>query len=178
VRRYLPAGVGHVAAVGIRNVLALLSIAEDEPNADNRVSLDPGDADAVGVPTLRVRHRYTARDLAAGRALVQQSRRILREAGALFTIVHELRSFSHALGTVRMGHDAATAPLDEYGQFRGIDNLYVSDGSALPTSSGVNPSLTIAANALRIGERLAELDPRRIHVSLAVLHRAGSVHVR
>jgi choline dehydrogenase-like flavoprotein len=37
-----------------------------------------------------------------------------------------------------------------------VDNLYVSDGSALPTAGGVNPSLTIAANALRIGSLLAQ----------------------
>lgn len=54
-----------------------------------------------------------------------------------------------------MGLDAANAPLDEYGRVRGIDNLFVSDGSALPTAGGVNPSLTIAANALRIGTHLA-----------------------
>ena len=50
-----------------------------------------------------------------------------------------------------MGENPATAPLDPDGRFRGLDNLYVTDGSALPTSAGVNPSLTIAANALRVG---------------------------
>jgi choline dehydrogenase-like flavoprotein len=39
--------------------------------------------------------------------------------------------------------------------FRGLGNLWVTDGSVFPTSSGVNPSLTIAANALRVGTSIA-----------------------
>ena len=54
-----------------------------------------------------------------------------------------------------MGLDARTAPLDEHGRFRGLDNVYVVDGSALPRSASVNPSLTIAANALRVGAHIA-----------------------
>ncbi|MBK6488851.1 MAG: hypothetical protein IPF98_18845 [Gemmatimonadetes bacterium] len=136
VRRILPAPIGHIAAIGVPHVLALLSIAEDQPVASNFVSIDQANRDELGLPTLRIRHRYTRRDVAAGRALVQQSRRILREAGALFSMMHDLRSFSHAVGTVRMGQDEATSPLDDRGRFRGLDNLYVADGSALPTSGG------------------------------------------
>ena len=58
------------------------------------------------------------------------------------------------MGTVRMGTDPATAPLDEWCRFRGIDNLRAIDGSALPTSGAVNPSLTIAAVALRAADHL------------------------
>ena len=38
----------------------------------------------------------------------------------------------------------------------GSENVYVSDGSFMPSSGGVNPSLTIAANALRVAERILE----------------------
>ncbi len=154
VRKILPPPIGLIASIGVPHVLGLLSIAEDEPREANRVWVDRNAHDSLGLPTLHIRHRYTARDKAAGRALVSQSRRILREAGALFSIVHDLRSFSHAVGTVRMGPDERTAPIDERGRYRGLDNLYVTDGSTFPTSGGVNPSLTIAANALRIGTLL------------------------
>ena len=77
------------------------------------------------------------------------------EAGAFGTWVRPINTFSHALGTVRMGPDECVSPLDAEGRFRGLDNLYVADGSALPRSAGVNPSLTIAANALRVGDLLA-----------------------
>lgn len=178
VRRILPAPIGHVAAVGVPNVLALLSIAEDQPIGSNYVTVDHARRDALGLPALRIRHRYTRRDVAAGRALVRQSRRILREAGAWFSVMHDLRSFSHAVGTVRMGNDETTAPLDGSGRFRGLDNLYVADGSAFPTSGGVNPSLTIAANALRIGSLLAGGAAPRTNgrLQLPVLERPA--HVR
>ena len=54
-----------------------------------------------------------------------------------------------------MGEDVHTSALDSDGRYRGFANLYVADGSALPTSAAVNPSLTIAATALRVGTRLA-----------------------
>jgi choline dehydrogenase-like flavoprotein len=103
-----------------------------------------------------VTHRYDARDLAARAALIGAARSVLRKAGALFTVTHMIRTFSHGVGTVRLGCDPQTSPLDEWGGFRGIENLYVADGSALPRSAGVNPSLTIAANALRTGAHIVD----------------------
>lgn len=177
VRRILPAPIGHIAAIGVPHVLALLSIAEDQPLASNYLSIDRDNCGALGLPALRIRHRYTRRDVAAGRALVQQSRRILREAGALFSMTHDLRSFSHAVGTVRMGNDESSAPVDDRGRFRGLDNLFIVDGSALPTSGGVNPSLTIAANALRIGTLLTGRAAPRLtgRHQLPVLERSAHV---
>jgi choline dehydrogenase-like flavoprotein len=120
------------------------------------VTLDHGVRDRFGLPGALVIHRYTPRDLAAREALVRVARRILRRAGAAACYVHPIRTFSHAVGTVRMGVDPATSALDARGAFRGIDNLLVADASALPTAAGVNPALTIGANALRIGAALAQ----------------------
>ena len=110
--------------------------------------------DRFGLPRLTVQHEYTARDRHAGAALGYCARRILREADALTCYSRTISTFSHALGTVRMGDDPLTSPLDATGRYRGLENLYVMDGSALPTSGGVNPSLTIAANALRCASLL------------------------
>jgi choline dehydrogenase-like flavoprotein len=61
-----------------------------------------------------------------------------------------------------MGTDPVTSPVDPEGRFRGLENLYVADASVFPTSAAVNPSLTIAACALRLGARLAGVTtPRR-----------------
>jgi choline dehydrogenase-like flavoprotein len=70
---------------------------------------------------------------------------------------YNIKTFSHAVGTVRLGPRPELSPLDGDGRFRGVDNLFVTDGSALPRSGGVNPSLTIAANALRTGTRIAAM---------------------
>lgn len=155
VRAYVPRLARDPAAALVAHALGLLVIAEDQPRAENRVDVDWTLRDRFGLPRLRVHHAYSARDEAAAGALIRQARRILREAGARVTFAQPIETFSHALGTVRMGLDPCTAPLDEHGAYRGLDNLFVADGSSLPRSGGVNPSLTIAANALRIGAHLA-----------------------
>jgi choline dehydrogenase-like flavoprotein len=70
-----------------------------------------------------------------------------------------------------MGADPVTSVLDPDGRFRGIENLTVTDASVFPTSAAVNPSLTIAANALRAAERLLA----RARVPAAAGH-AGAAH--
>jgi choline dehydrogenase-like flavoprotein len=155
VRAHLGGALGAMAGFGVGFMTGMLCIAEDQPRFDNHVSLDPFVRDRFGLPRLRVHHRYSRRDAAARGALIRKAREILREAGALLTAVHPIDTFSHAVGTVRMGIDPTRSALDEQCRFRGVDNLWVVDGSFMPRSGGVNPSLTIAANALRVGERLA-----------------------
>jgi choline dehydrogenase-like flavoprotein len=79
---------------------------------------------------------------------------VLREAGAIATLRVPIRSFSHALGTLRLGADPARSVVDGDGRFRGIDNLLVTDASVFASAAAVNPSLTIAALALRAADRL------------------------
>jgi choline dehydrogenase-like flavoprotein len=131
-------------------------MAEDQPVYENRVLLDESATDRYGVPRLLVSHRHTARDRAAGAVLAATAKRILRRAGALACYRHEVATFSHGVGTVRMGRDRYTSALDADCRFRGLQNLTVVDASVLPTSAAVNPSLTISAIALRAAERLAE----------------------
>lgn len=109
------------------------------------------------MPQPVIRHTYSARDKAAVGALVRPAKKILSRAGAVAHYVHPIRTFSHAVGTVRMGNDPKTSALDAFCRFRGIENLFVVDGSFMPTSAALNPSLTISANALRVGEHIARL---------------------
>jgi choline dehydrogenase-like flavoprotein len=154
VRDRVPAGLGGAVLPFLPRVTGLLVIAEDQPRRANGVALRLSHRDRFGLPQLVLVHRYSQRDAEAGRVLVGRARQILHRAGAWATHVQSIRTFSHALGTLRMGTDPETAPVDPGGLFRGTDNLYVADGSTFPRSAGVNPSLTIAANALRIGQRL------------------------
>jgi choline dehydrogenase-like flavoprotein len=160
VRGELNGFVGSLVAPLARRITGLLVIAEDRPQHRNRVVLDRTEADEFGLPRLRIEHRYDPRDLEARRFLAGRAKRIHRAAGSLVGYTHVIDTFSHALGTVRMGDDSESAPVDRDGRFRGVENLYVTDGSTLPTSAAVNPSLTISANALRIGHVIAE-DLRR-----------------
>jgi choline dehydrogenase-like flavoprotein len=155
VRAHLPRPLRALSAF-TDHLTGLLCIAEDQPQASNGCSVDWSVRDAYGLPQLVIDHRYSARDRAACDALVRRASRVLAHTGALFAYTHRVKTFSHAVGTLRMGTDPATSPLDEVCRFRGAANLWVTDGSALPMSAGVNPSLTIAANALRAADAIVE----------------------
>jgi choline dehydrogenase-like flavoprotein len=61
---------------------------------------------------------------------------------------------AHQVGTCRMGDDPAESVLDTNCKAHDLDNLYVVDGSFFPSSSSVNPGLTIMANSLRVAHHL------------------------
>ncbi|HEU0300109.1 MAG TPA: GMC family oxidoreductase, partial [Longimicrobium sp.] len=156
VRAELPRGVGALVAPWIKHLTGLLVMAEDQPVYENRVLLDESATDRYGVPRLLISHRHTSRDRAAGAALAAMAKRILRRAGALACYRHRVATFSHGVGTVRMGSDPYTSALDADCRYRGLENLTVVDAGVMPTGAAVNPSLTISAIALRAAERLAE----------------------
>ena len=60
----------------------------------------------------------------------------------------------HQVGTCKFGDDPATSVLNLNCQTHDIDNLYVTDGSFFCSSGAVNPTLTIIANALRVGDHI------------------------
>jgi choline dehydrogenase-like flavoprotein len=61
----------------------------------------------------------------------------------------------HPMGTARMGENPQSAVVDSYGRSFACEGLYVCDASVLPSSTAVNPQMTIMATAHRIGRRLA-----------------------
>jgi choline dehydrogenase-like flavoprotein len=65
-----------------------------------------------------------------------------------------LAGVAHQNGTIRFGRDPKSSVLDVNCKAHDLDNLYVVDGSFFPSSSAVNPALTIMANALRVGDHL------------------------
>jgi choline dehydrogenase-like flavoprotein len=149
-----PAPVPWIAAKSLEFQSYLLCMAEDLPRHENRVDVDPTRTDPLGLPLTTVAHTYLPRDLAARRQLYRAARRILRRAGSLVRITLDIHTYSHALGSCRMGTDPATSVLDPWCGFWGIPNLAVVDASFMPSSAGVNPSLTIAANGFRVGAHL------------------------
>lgn len=63
---------------------------------------------------------------------------------------------AHQNGTIRFGGDPATSALDPTCRMHDVDNLYVADSSFFVSSSAVNPTLTIIANALRVADHITE----------------------
>jgi len=157
VKAHMPRVLQRVRLSGfVEHLSSVIAMAEDEPREQNGVTIDWSDVDVFGLPRLSIAHDYSERDQERRRMLVRTAKRILKRVGAWAFHVHHIETFSHALGTVRIGPDPGSSPLDEWCRFRGIGNLLVVDGSALPTSACVNPSLTIAAVALRAVDHLVE----------------------
>ncbi|TPI57344.1 GMC family oxidoreductase [Mesorhizobium sp. B3-1-3] len=138
----------------VRRMLAgahvMVSFLEDLPFATNRVTLSK---DRERLDFAYQIHRYDQARLVSFRGKIAD----LMRPHPFKAIYRAERNttLGHACGTCRFGNDPKTSVLDRFNRTHEIDNLYVVDGSFLPTSSGTNPSLTIAANALRVADHLA-----------------------
>ena len=110
---------------------------------------------------------YTENNAEGFKRLIDRWESILKEVDGQehFFVPHSLylrksiplQGIAHQCGTLRFGSDPKTSVLDVNCKTHEIDNLYVVDGSFFPSSGAVNPSLTIMANALRVGEYLLEI---------------------
>ncbi|MDF2460506.1 MAG: putative glucose-methanol-choline oxidoreductase [Nitrospira sp.] len=129
---------------------------EDLPDPDNRVLVGKD-----GGITLA----YTENNLEAHRRLSAKLKSMLNHIGCeehlLSTHLYlgkkiPIAGTAHQCGTVRFGRDPKTSVLDLHCKAHDLDNLYVVDASFFVSSSAVNPSLTIIANALRVGDHLLE----------------------
>jgi len=129
----------------------IAAIGEVLPNPDNRVSLAT-ESDANGIPVAKVTFSYGDNDRRMIAAMRADGERIIRAAGATRVLVHEANH--HVLGTCRMGNDPETSVVDADCRSHDVDNLWICDGSVLPTVGAVNPSLTIQAIATRTARRL------------------------
>ena len=69
----------------------------------------------------------------------------------------DLGGVGHEVGTLRLGEDSTTSVVDSNLKFHGYENLYACDLSVFPTSPAANPSLTLAALAIRLADRLREI---------------------
>jgi choline dehydrogenase-like flavoprotein len=130
-----------------RRALDWYLMSEDLPSKDSQVRVD-GD---------RIILDWQPTNLRAHAMLVQRMKEVFRAAGypLILTKPFGNKAPSHQCGTIRMGTDPATAPLDPLCRSYDHPNLLVVDAAFLPTSAAVNPSLTVAAQALRVSRALA-----------------------
>jgi choline dehydrogenase-like flavoprotein len=131
-------------------------IAEDLPDETNRVVLDPDLKDSDGIPAPKIIYRMSENSHRLLDFHLARAKESLEAAGAYETVVAPLirETGWHLLGTCKMGNDPATSVVDAWGRSHDIPNLYIFDGSIWPTSSGMNPTATIAALSLRCADHL------------------------
>lgn len=126
-----------------------VGLMEDLPYAHNRVVTDPERDGGILIDyqlssELHQRRRRFRRRIASS----------LSQHRTLFLTSEPELNFGHPCGSLRMGTDPKRSVVDPTCRVHGMRNLWVADASFMPTSMGVNPSLTIAANALRVGEAI------------------------
>lgn len=140
----------------MRRMQRVVGPVQEMSSAESRVALDPSVVDGLGIPVARLSGQAHPNDLAAQRMMGERAAEWLRAAGASTVVAYgsspraTVSSGQHQAGTCRMGSDPATSVTDRYGRVWGHPNLRVVDGSLNVTNGGVNPVLTIFANAFRI----------------------------
>ncbi len=127
------------------------------PNANTYVELDPIVRDKWSLPVARIHLNIPKHHRTAGRWLGERGLEVYERMGAGELGLQEIGSTSAYLvhGTCRAGHDPETSVLTPYCQAHEIENLFVVDGSFMPTSGGAPPTLTIFANSFRTADHIA-----------------------
>lgn len=123
------------------------------PYEDNKVSLAEK-RDRFGLPVAHVTFNLHENEKKLIPFAVNVTKEIFRAAGAT-EVVQEQR-FAHLVGGARMGHDPRASVVDKFGGSHDIQNLFICDGSILPTQGSANPGLTIQSLAARTADYLVE----------------------
>ncbi|HET8571563.1 MAG TPA: GMC family oxidoreductase [Candidatus Limnocylindria bacterium] len=147
---HLRSHLGHGANWGL--------FGEDLPDEANRVTLSSTVTDSSGIAAPQIDYAMSENSRRMLDFHIERATESLTEAGAYKVEVDRLMRYSgwHLLGTARMGDDPATSVVDRWNRAHDVPNLYVVDGSCFVTSSGVNPTSTIVALALRAAEHMIE----------------------
>jgi len=142
----LPAAL---AATLLGDAKIFVGLMEDFPYDENRIL--PKQTDEIAFEyclSQELRARRKAFRKALHSAFKGQRRLLLSGAPEL--------NFGHPCGTMRFGNNPASSVLRADGRAHDHENLYVADASFMPSSTGVNPSLTVAAQALRVSEAILQ----------------------
>jgi len=128
------------------------------PTDDCFVSLDDEVTDKWGDPVAKVRIGYHERDLEVGEYLSIKAEKLLVALGAknISSSVSGYPATNLMAGGCRFGDDPKASVLDKNCQAHEVDNLYVTDGSFMPTGGSVPYTFTIYANAFRVAEYIKQ----------------------
>ena len=128
------------------------ALCEFLPQPDNRVTL-ASETDRHGMPVAHFSYSQCENDGLLMKAAQNAMERILRAAGAQEVIT--IDRFAHLVGGARMAADESSGVVDASCRTFAVPNLYITDGSVLPTQGSANPALTIMALAARSADLLA-----------------------
>jgi choline dehydrogenase-like flavoprotein len=147
LRRYM-SDYPHWACLG--------ALCEFLPRPDNRVTL-ADEKDRHGLPVAHFSYSQGDNDKLLMKAAQAVMESILKAAGADEVIT--IDRFAHLVGGARMAADEQHGVVDASCRTFAVPNLYITDGSVLPTQGSANPALTIMAVAARAAALLAQGAP-------------------
>ncbi len=133
------------------------ALCEFLPQPENRVTL-AGEKDRHGLPVANFSYSQCDNDTALMKAAQSVMEDILHAAGADEVIT--IQRFAHLVGGARMAADEQHGVVNSTCRTFAVPNLYITDGSVLPTQGSANPALTIMAVAARVAERLISTSRR------------------
>jgi choline dehydrogenase-like flavoprotein len=129
-------------------------VGEILPQRKNMVKLHDTERDQYGLPIPHITFGYHENDRRIIEHAVAKMKEILKAAGG--EDVWSADRTAHLLGTCRMGDDPSQSVVNADCRAHDVPNLFICDGSIFPTSTAVNPSLTIEALAARAADRICE----------------------
>lgn len=145
---------GHVLREYVRDYVhwaVLGALCELLPQPDNRVTL-ADETDRHGLPVAHFSYTQCENDKELIKAATATMTDILQAAGAQDTVT--IKRYAHLVGGCRMATDPANGVVDANLRTFAVDNLYLVDGSVLPTQGSANPALTIMSLAARCADTL------------------------
>jgi choline dehydrogenase-like flavoprotein len=138
------------------------------PHPENRVTIASEVTDQNGIPVARMDYTQSENDRKNIAFAKQTLHDIWEAAGAQDVLV--IDRYAHLVGGCRMGVDPERSVVDSDHRAWGIPNLFIADGSVMPTQGSANPALTIMALASRLADRL---DDGRLDAHAANARRSG-----
>src|SRR5262249_51523944 len=142
--------VAHLAAFHFREAAMFATIVEDLPYWENRVVPDSKSRNGM-----RFEYRIPGELRERNRLFPKRLRGALKPHHRVLVLSNEdTLNFGHVCGTCRFGDDPERSVLDRWNRAHDLANLFVVDASFFPSSGGTNPTLTIAANALRVAREI------------------------
>jgi len=158
-------GWGRPAAEFMESYTRLASVfitGEDPPQASNRITLHPTERDENGLAVPVLEYAMHPNSTAMQRHAIGKTTELYESLGGSGIVAGEgIFVTCHNMGVARMSGRPEDGVTNRWGQTHDISNLFVSDGSAFPSSAAANPTLTIVALAIRQADHIAERMSRR-----------------
>lgn len=136
-----------------RHAVDFWMTSEDLPDPENRVTVENGQIKLSYTENNQKGHEFLKSELIKALKASGKFESFLFK-GYYFSKGMDIASPAHQNGTTKMGLDPSSSVVDIYCKAHDLENLYIVDGGFFVSSGAVNPALTIAAMALRVGEHI------------------------